>query len=167
MAIGTCKLTGDFGPFVKAHIIPQALTYGATKDLPFVQAGPDHPPIKRWTSWYDPNIVTRAGENILASYDDWAIDELRCHELVWSSWSGDELRSADYSPIPGNDEGWGFREVQGIDGPRLRLFFLSILWRAAASEMREFREVQIRHSQMRRLRRMLMEGNPEPFAFSR
>jgi hypothetical protein len=163
MTIGTCKLTGEVGLFVKAHIIPQALSYGAAKDMPFAQAGADHPPIKRWTSWYDPNIVTRAGEDILAKYDDWAIEELRRHKLVWSSWSGHELNASDYLPIPGNNEGWGFREIHDLNGARLRLFFLSVLWRAAVSEMREFQEVQIPHSQMRRLRRMLIEGDPEPF----
>ena len=162
MAIGTCKLTGDVGPFVKAHIIPQALTYGATEDMPFAQAGLGDPPIKRWTSWYDPKIVTRAGEDILARYDDWAIEELRRHKLVWSSWPGHELDADNYEPLPGNDQGWGFREIH-LNGPRLRLFFLSVLWRAAVSEMREFQEVQIRHSQMRRLRRMLIEGDPAPF----
>lgn len=37
--------------------------------------------------------------------------------------------------------GWGIRKIEGIDGSRLRLFFISLLWRAAVSEMVEFREV--------------------------
>lgn len=90
MTCGACKLTGEEGAFVKAHIIPDALTR-PEKGAPFAQAGLEAAPIARWTSWYDKGIVTAAGEKILAGYDDWAIQKLRDHRLVWSGW-GDEMR---------------------------------------------------------------------------
>lgn len=162
MANGMCKLTGDVGPFVKAHIFPKALTYPAEKGMPFVQSGQDSPPVKRWSSWYDPAIVTRAGEDILEEYDTSAIEELRRHKLVWSSWGTDKsLASEDFFPIPETD-GWGVRAIKGLDGARLRLFFLSLLWRTAVSEMVEFKEVSLRASELRRLRRMLVERDPNP-----
>jgi hypothetical protein len=162
MASGTCKLTGDVGPLVKAHIFPKALTYPAEKGLPFAQAGRDSPPVKRWDSWYDPTIVTRVGEDILEEYDTFAIEELRRHQMIWSSWgSAETLPTSDFTPLP-EPEGWGFRLIRGIDGARLRLFFLSLLWRTAVSEMEEFREVDVRASDIRRLRHMLLSRDPYP-----
>ncbi len=162
MTSGTCKLTGDIGKLVKSHIIPDAFTSPDPGGLPFAQGGTDHPPIKRWTSWYDPNIVTRKGEDILQGYDDWAISELRRQKLVWSGWEGaDRLIADDFESLPG-DEGWGFRRIKRIDGTRLRLFFLSLLWRAAVSELTEFQEIKIRPSDLRRLKGMVAGGNPLP-----
>lgn len=106
MANGTCKLTGESGPLVKSHILPKALTYGAEKGLPFAQAGRDYAPIKRWDSWYDPLIVTQAGEDILEAYDNWAIEELRAHRLVWSGWGGDSVLPAETIEVP-DSGGWG------------------------------------------------------------
>lgn len=103
MATGRCKLTGELGPFVKAHILPKALTYPAEKGLPFAQSGRDYPPIKRWSSWYDSSIVTAAGEKTLADHDDWAIEALREHQLVWSSWN----------TIPGTPQFRGHNTIPG------------------------------------------------------
>jgi hypothetical protein len=64
MATGICKLTGKRGNFVKAHIIPKALTRPAEKGLPFVQGGQGSRPVRRWDSWYDDHLVIQAGENI-------------------------------------------------------------------------------------------------------
>ncbi len=163
MVNGVCKLTGRQGPMVKAHILPAALTSSAGKGLPFAQAGRDHPPIKRWTSWYDSSIVTREGEDILAEYDGWAIEKLREHQLVWSGW-GDAatLEAPDFKRIP-DGEGYGFREIKSLDGNRMRLFFLSLLWRAAVSNLIECAEVQLHASDLRRIRRMLIERDPAPF----
>lgn len=162
MAIGTCKLTGSCGPLVKAHILPAALTYPAEKGLPFAQAGRDSAPIKRWSSWYDSSIVTRDGEDILASYDNWAIENLRQHRLVWSSWGeATKLEASDFKAIPG-EEGYGVRQITDLDGGMLRLFFLSLLWRTAVSKLREFAEVQLHASDIRRLRRMLINRDPAP-----
>jgi hypothetical protein len=163
--IGTCKLTGEVGAFIKAHIIPKALTYPADEGLPFAQTGHDAPPIKRWSSWYDPVIVTRSGEDILADYDAWGVETLRAHKLVWQSWGGqNKLASEDFFETP-DSAGYGVRIISGIDADRLRLFFLSVLWRASVSEMAEFSEIQLRASQKRKLRQMLVAGNASPASF--
>lgn len=162
MASGICKLTGISGPLVKAHILPAALTYPAEKGLPFAQAGRDSAPIKRWNSWYDTSIVTREGEDILAEYDNWAIEKLRQHRLVWSGWGkARKFESSDSIAIAGGN-GYGAREITGLDGGMLRLFFLSLLWRAAVSKLHEFAEVQLHASDIRRLRRMLVDRDPTP-----
>ena len=57
------------GPAVKIteFIIPLALTRPEYPGASLVQGGVDHPPIRRWTSWYDDRLVTRSGEDRLAS----------------------------------------------------------------------------------------------------
>lgn len=165
MVDGICKLTGEAGALVKAHILPKALTSPAVKGQPFAQAGPEYPPRRRRDSWYDPNLVTRTGEDILARYDSWAIEELRRNRLVWSGWGEDqELGDDEMMLVPGLG-GIGFRKIATIDQRRLRLFLLSILWRAAASKMHEFRDIRMLPHERRRLTRMVCEGRVEPMSF--
>lgn len=161
---GVCKLTGKVGPFVDAHILPKALTYPAERGLPFAQAGSNYPPIKRWSSWYDPQIVTRDGEDILAAYDDWGIAELRKHRLIWRSWGPMQaLVTGDHYRIGAS--AYGLRSIVGVDGLRLRLFLLSLLWRAGVSRMGEFHEVDISEANLERLRKMLVDQDPYPLDF--
>jgi len=133
---GYCRLTGEPGPFVKSHIIPQGLTLGVKERQPLVQYGAAVGATQRWSSWYDPLLVTRSGEDILADLDTWAISALRSNRLVWSGWGNDSALQ-DINPL---DNVFGVREVF-LDTERLRLFFLSLLWRAGSSQMLEFQEI--------------------------
>ncbi|MDK2770388.1 MAG: hypothetical protein KYX69_22030 [Sphingomonas sp.] len=165
MVIGICKLTGETGPLVKSHIIPKALTSPDEKGRPFAQAGRDYPPRKRRDSWYDAELVTRIGEDILAEYDSWGIEVLRRNRLVWSGFgTSDGPPEDDMLLLPGSD-GAGVRKIAGIDGSRLRLFLLSILWRAAASSLPEFKAVRMLPAELRRLGRMVRDGRHEPAHF--
>lgn len=165
MVFGTCRLTGSEGKFVDAHLIPRALTKHHTPGKPFIQTRGSLRPIRRQTSWYDPQLVTRDGEDILASYDGWAVGQLRQHRLVWDSWGLRKRLSADdHETIDGTP--YGLRRIAGIDRAKLRIFFLSLLWRAAASEMLEFREVSLASKELERLRRLVLDGDPgEPDFF--
>jgi hypothetical protein len=160
---GVCKLSQKKGKFVKAHLIPKALTKPASKGLPFVQAGKGTPPRKRWNSWYDDRLVIRKGEDVLAAYDDWAIAEFKRLQLVWGSWEGASLKTLDHTLIPGTP-GWGVRKIS-TDSKRLRLFFLSILWRSAVTQRWEFDEISMPDDDQERLRQMLLEGLAEPISF--
>ena len=140
---GRCSLTRREGQFAKCHIIPEALTRPSTPGNPWFQySGADpRPPVRRWTSWYDLRLVTTEGERILSDLDNAAVVELRKHKLVWSGW-GD----ASVLPTPIALTGavpTGVRVVEGVDGRTLRLFFLSLLWRAAATSLPEFKEVAV------------------------
>src|SRR5208337_2570967 len=133
---GQCKLTGTHGRYVDAHIIPEALTETLWKGKPLIQIGRHGRRIKRWTTWYDRKLVTAEGEAILAKYDDWAINFFRQKKLIWSSWGPmEQLDLPDHSLGPGR---FGLRKLDGVDCARLRLFFLSLLWRAAATSLFEF-----------------------------
>jgi len=134
--IGVCKLTGKRGKYVKSHILPAALTSPKRKDRGVVQLGPNNRPTRRWSSWYDSCLVTKDGEDILASIDDLAIRELRKHKLVWSGWG--PICALPESAMP-----MSVRVIEKVDVVALRLFFLSILWRAAATDRFEFSEISL------------------------
>jgi hypothetical protein len=128
-----------------------------------MQIEADEPPVKRWSSWYDPCLVTKEGEEILTEFDTWAISELRKHKLVWTSWGPNRSLRSLHDPM-GNTS-LGLRKVEGIDPKELRLFFLSLLWRAAATDLPEFAEVHLPQADLERLRLMILARETEPISF--
>lgn len=159
MAVGKCRLTGGEGKFVDSHLIPRALTKHHAPGKPFIQTRGLLRPIRRQTSWYDPGLVIREGEDVLAKHDGWAIQELRKHRLIWDSWGlRRQLSASDHELIDGTP--YGLRHIEGIDPDKFRLFFLSLLWRAAATDMQEFREVHIDAADIEILRGLVVDQNP-------
>ena len=166
MATGTCKLTGEHGKFVRSHLLPQALTRPEGPGAPLIQAGMSARPIRRWTSWYDPRLVTSAGEAILSKHDDSGIKELQRHKLVWSSWGPMvKLESQGFREYRYDDHSMGVRHLTDVDTLTLRMFFLSLLWRAAATDLVEFAEVHLNKEQLSQLTEMILSNNPEPLDF--
>lgn len=138
-AVGICALLGVEGKYAKAHIIPRALTEPAAKGERFIEAGRGTRPIRRFSSWYDTQLVIAEGEKILSEIDTSGISELRKHKLVWSGWEGKrKLRFSDYDIFPDRDVGIGFRNLANIDAAKIRIFFLSILWRSLKATIKEF-----------------------------
>jgi hypothetical protein len=164
MAYGICKLMGNSGQFVEAHLIPKALTKPSVPGRHFISGGLGNPPKKSWSSWYDGELVIRKGEQILAEYDNWAIRELRRLELVWSGWGRKTSLPVEtwFGPKP---KGIGVRPVECADPGKLRLFFLSLLWRAAATTRPEFRAVDLNPAELELLRIMVCDRNPQPLDF--
>ncbi len=127
-------------------------------------------PVRRWSSWYDKQLVIQSGEDILSSLESWAIPELRKHKLVWSGWGpaqilpNIQMLAGTWAATPPNSN-WGYRVVKGIDPRRLRLFFLSLLWRAAATDRSEFSQVAIPRDDLEKVRLMLINSNPDPLSF--
>ncbi len=154
-----CKLTGCEGKFVKSHIIPKALTRPTRKGNKFIQkavgSSRDHY-MKRADSWYDTGIVTREGEDFLADYDSHAISELRNKGLLWSS-------PQMATPLtPGTSE----ILIANFDNPaKVRLFFLSLLWRSAVSTLPELSEISLPPEKIERLRRILTGSEGDDLSF--
>lgn len=161
MSTGVCKLTGCTGEFVKSHIIPRALTFKSNPSNFFIQGGNGTPPVRRWDSWYDSALVTREGEDILARYDTHALTELRKHKMVWHSW-GPMLNLSTLDHVRTEGSQLGLRRIERVDALALRVFFLSVFWRAAACSLKEFEQIVISSSQMRRLRGMVRAGTADP-----
>lgn len=160
-----CALTGTEGKFIAAHLIPKALTRPSHPGKPLVQIESGKKPQVRWDSWYDDQLVTIQGENILTEFDTWAIRQLRLNKLVWGGWGSAQTLEGHYSPIASSP--WGIRRISGIDTLRLRLFFLSLLWRAAATSRYEFEKIEISRDDLEMLRLMLIERNALPISFYR
>ena len=55
--------------------------------------------------------------------------------------------------------------LEGVNRGRLRLFFLTLLWRAAATTLPEFSEVELPSGDLEHLRQMICLGNVEPISF--
>jgi hypothetical protein len=155
--VGVCALTGERGRFVRSHILPKALTRPEEPGSQMFQtAGARERPVRRWDSWYDDRLVIARGEQILADLDTWAIQEFQRHQLIWSSW--DPRTSV---PPPHDDYGpFGLRIFDDIDPGKLRLFFHSILWRAANTNRPEFRAVTLTPEENARLCASLITGIP-------
>lgn len=159
---GTCKLTGQVGPFVASHIIPEALTRPSGRGSPLIQYGENQSSTRRWTSWYDPELVTAEGERYLSDLDSWAISALRQHRLVWSGWGSDNSLGECNTHVL---HGLGIRSIDSIDTKRLRLFFHSLLWRAAASNRREFKEIVVPPEDLEQLRSAILGSSELPMSF--
>jgi hypothetical protein len=128
-----------------------------------MQLGSGRRPGKRWSSWYDEELVVQDGEDILSRLDNWAIVTLRAHRLVWSGWGAET-----YVPVRRMPPKLGrltYRTVSGIDLQRLRLFFLILLWRAAATTRPEFAEIVLPAADLNKLGRMVIENNSKPVDF--
>ena len=157
--LGVCKLTGDQGKLVKSHIIPKALTKPAYEGGIFWQAGAGNRPQRRRTSWYDQQIVTRKGEDILSDLDSWAIKFLRKNRLVWSGFGPVVSANVDIDIGQMAEElsGYGIRRIEVADPTYLRKFCLSLLWRASVSTLPEMQEVSLGSKMERKIARYLCD----------
>jgi hypothetical protein len=145
-SLGICKLTGIEGQYVKSHIIPQALTRPSRCGAPLVQSSKGSGGTKRWSSWYDKSMVTREGEDYLERIDTRAIRILKKHKMVWRSWNGVPPIFQSLSALLPDHS---IREIQlGVeDGYSLKLFLVSILWRASVSSLPDTQDIKLSEHQ--------------------
>ncbi len=157
--VGRCKLTGTVGPFIKSHIIPRALSDNALDKTARIQyGGGDTRPSLKYTSWYDQELVTDEGEQKLAKFDDDAIKEFRRLGLVWRFFPP-KSESWERHQITGTDS--EFITIRNTPSKEMRMFFLSLLWRAATSRREEFREIRLDVISREKLRK-IVAGEVQP-----
>lgn len=147
MPTGVCALTRTVGSLVKCHIIPIALTRPETSGFPLIQHSAQSRPIRRWSSWYDPNLVSNKGESILAEIDDRAISILRKYKLVWSGWPAICQSVMDDAGILPQ-----FSILKIHEAANLRRFFHSLLWRSSETKLMEFTHIKLQKSDREVLR---------------
>lgn len=153
---GTCALSGEYGQFVKSHLIPRSLTRLSTTGEKHIQFAIGGRGQRVSDSWYDLKLVTQRGEDILSDLDSCGIDELRRLHLVWSGWAG----HASVGTILGLNDDVPFRTIRLDDSAPLRLFFLSLLWRAGASKLDAFQHVQLSAAELEDLRKRVWSRSP-------
>jgi hypothetical protein len=159
---GVCKLTGATGQFMDSHLIPAALTRLSRTGEPYVEAGIDRGMKRRFNSWYDGQLVVREGEDILAAIDVKGIDALRRHKLVWSGWPGGQDLLAEFRLHGG--QGPGARVIEVPEAADLQLFFVRLLWRAAATKRHEFSDVSLPVAVVEDLRQRVLKQQAGAYA---
>jgi hypothetical protein len=153
-----CKLTGEEGQFVKSHILPQAVTRLSNDGSKYIETGIGHGFKKRPSSWYDSELVTRSGEDILAEIDSSGINELRRHKLIWSGFNENSLISADMKFV---DKDIPFCRYIKFEQPKtVSLFFQSLVWRSAASNLKEFAEIKLENNIINDLKSRILKRDP-------
>lgn len=163
---GYCALTGSHGKFVKCHIVPQAFARPEIQGEALYQTSKANGGLRRWSSWYDKNLVTREGEDFLSEIDDAAIKLLRKHQLVWSSWT---VFRPHFEKLALTLPNHGLRKVKIDDVDKLIRFAHSVAWRASASSLPDMAEAKLGEEDEKRLREFVL-GEPivdaSPFPIS-
>jgi hypothetical protein len=127
-----CKLTGIDGRPVKAHIIPKSFYVkdpGERKPNKIITNTKGVYPKKSPIGIYDETIVTEEGERIFTSWDDYAAELLLA-------------KKSDFKKRFNKGECIAF-EIENYDYEKLKLFFLSVLWRASVSSHEFFKKVKL------------------------
>jgi hypothetical protein len=155
-ARGVCALTLEGGVFVRSHILPKALTGIGEGGKKATEHGLGHlRPKRRPPGWYDEALVTKKGEDILARVDNNGIRELRDCGLIWSSENSNSIARE----VLDDSAGTGLARIYSKHPERLRLFFLSLLWRASASRVSSMEHHQLPEDNEERLRELTATEN--------
>lgn len=160
---GVCKLTNKTGRFVDSHILPRALTILNKTGERALEASITGAVKKKLPGWYDNQLCIAEGEEILSKIDNAAIKILREHQLLWSGW-GESITSliTDDREFDENNnpEGIGLRAIKNLDWKPVKLFILSLIWRAAASERIEMESVKLPSAMLEKLRQIILNRTP-------
>ena len=148
-----CRLTGFEGRGVRAHIIPKSfynLDYSQSVPLLVLTNSDDGYNGKSFVGIYDSSIVTDQGERLFSPWDDYACDLLLKNTSMFRERT---------------DQGQVLAlELPEYDYALLKLFFISVLWRAHASSHTFFRNVNLGPFE-EPLRQALLSANPGDMNF--
>ena len=150
MVLGTCKLCEKENiAMAKCHVIPRALYGKSLKDplgpAKLITNTPGHYPKKTRIGIYDSGIVCQACEQRFGPWDDYA------NTLLLRSDPDEVLEKGDQR---------GAYIYKKPDYKRLKLFFMSMLWRAHHSTQDFFKGVQLKTKLEKKLRALVRMGQP-------
>lgn len=131
MKIGICKFCNEAKLLINAHIIPESLYPIDDKGsrMQFILDSKGEPRKKSPTGIYDPNLVCKECEKFFDVGDAYA------KELLI------DRRSEIKKKI--TPKGMAYYEYIDVDYKKLKLFFISLLWRAHATSRPEFNAVML------------------------
>ncbi|MFK7863229.1 MAG: hypothetical protein AB8B95_03280 [Pseudohongiellaceae bacterium] len=140
-----CKLTGVDGKAVKAHIIPKSFYSLAPEEGPNIIYSTEKGEFPRRSNIgiYDSEILTVEGEVIFSPWDDYAD-----HLLIKKRQEFEELFHQ------GKCVGY---KIEKIDYTKLKLFALSVLWRAHITKHKFFDKVSLGPHE-HNIRELLLSG---------
>ena len=126
-----CRFCGHDKKLVKAHIIPEGFfrKMRRGKDVPFLLSNSDNAQAKKIPiGIYDRQILCEACECLFASWDHYGQEFFARKRRDWRSLS---------------IHGHPVYEIHDYDYASLKLFFVSILWRASVSGQDFFKRVSL------------------------
>ncbi|TYL41588.1 hypothetical protein [Dickeya sp. ws52] len=153
---GECKLTRKHGKYIDSHILPRSITILSRNGERAIEAGIDIPTKKKFQGWYDNELVIAEGEKYLTELDTKGIKELRKNKLIWSGWPTSMTTLDDSETFLDERSGIGYRVINNIDHKLIKLFFMSLLWRASASERYEMKDVKLPQEKIETLRNSII-----------
>jgi hypothetical protein len=153
--IALCKLCGEQSDFIKAHVIPRSFypEHGGGKEpLSVVSSRTGVRKRRSQIGIYDAGLVCAVCERRFDPYDNYAA-RLLIQKV-------DEFR-----PVVIDGETVAY-QIERFDYFKLKMFSLSLLWRAAASTRQEFKTVEIGRflPRLSTMVRKEIPGSPETFA---
>lgn len=132
MKTGICKLCNQVKELAKAHIIPRSFCLrakGGSKQLLEVRQH-DVKEVKDWQNGiWDGQILCKGCDNCFSSWDGYGF------EVLGNPPGNDAL--------PQNDSEVQDFVIKDIDYAQLKLFVLSVLWRASVSSQPSFSKIQL------------------------
>lgn len=147
---GRCLLCEMTRPLVEAHIIPRpffAIHGSAGHPAKVLSNSPGVHPKRSPTGFYDGDILCEQCDRAIGAWDQYGA-EVFIHELEQFKPVGDAAHVAAFSRAE-------------YDYDRLKLFLLSVLWRAGVSSRDEFKRVHLGpHAD--EIRRMMLAGSAGP-----
>ena len=127
MAEGRCKFCGEAKKLIKAHVLPKKF-FSLDVEDDLIAIGTDkHYEPRCSTGVYDTNILCKECDGNIGNYDQEA------QKLFLSDLSVYEHKGKDIYEIPSNV----------FNHSRLRLFFISMIWRASISSMPMFKNISL------------------------
>jgi len=128
-----CKLCGEDRPLIRAHIIPESFFRKLRDDEPTLLIVTNNPgafPKRAPIGVYDQELLCAACEATFGQFDSYGAEVLLNRR--------DEL----FKPVAQNKEVLAF-SADGIDQELLSMFFVSVLWRAAATSQMFFANIKL------------------------
>lgn len=148
--VGECKFCGHQKPLIKAHVIPESL-------YPFEIEQNQRQPLLKFDPTtlregrspkgeYDRDLVCKDCEAIFAPFDDYA------HRLF--------NRPLDTKEIIATRKTGKFYRFHNVDYAKIKLFSMSVLWRAHHSQRDFFSQINVGQRYSEILRQMIAAKNP-------
>jgi hypothetical protein len=156
--MGVCKLCGVNGKLVDAHIIPKAfhrhMQTDRNRPLTTVATKSNEPPKRNPGGLYDREMLCELCE---PRFGDW--DQYGAECLI-------QRFEQDAVPIVLSNGNVTAYQIDKWDEKKLRMFALSVLWRAAVTSHKRFESVSLGPHEPR-LRQLILDGDPgSPYDFA-
>jgi hypothetical protein len=147
--LGTCKLREHEAPLIRAHILPASF-YRDTNPpgagpAHIIGTDPDEYTQRSPTGIYDTDIVCEACERLFTPYDDYAAELLI------------DRRDSAFQQYLLADK--SFFRADDFDYAKLKLFIISVLWRASVSTRPFFHRISLGPFEQK-AREMILRRDP-------